>query len=282
MKKFELQSDTGYFTIDPAHLKAGLAAAATKKHTAIRVMAMDFRSTKLAFDSAALLGQSFIRKLVLDDELTPDAEAATVIQSLQGLEEITLRQWAALDFSTFPKLQSLVLSKGSALQGIDKLSALKQLYLIDWQEPELPKQLAQSSVGELRISASKKLSNVDALAKMVELSDLTLQDLPKLQLPKKLEIKSLTRLNVEKCAWRDFSFLRSKALVDLELFTTFESLAFLKQLPALKRLYIWECSDGDMNPVLSHATLEEIYFDKNRKHYTHKEAQLQAALRAKR
>jgi hypothetical protein len=70
-------------------------------------------------------------------------------------------------------------------------------------------------------------------------------------------------------------------LRELELFGSFDSLGFIAQLPKLEKLYLWECTDGDMTPVLNHPALKQVYFDKNRKHYTHKEAELQAALRQK-
>lgn len=279
MKKFEYQSDTGYFAIDPAHLVAGLAAAASKGKTAIRVMAMDYRDTKLSFDPQALSGQTWIRKLVLDEDLTPDPAGLLVLQELKDIEELSMPAWVDLDFSGFAKLQSLVLDKAHALKGLDKATALQQLYLVDWQAAELPKELAGCSASEVRIGASRKLVSVDRLFKLGSLRELALQDLPKLAAPTKaVKLNGVVRLSIEKTAWRDFSFLHSKTLEDLELFTTFESLAFIKQLPALKRLYIWECVDGDMSPVLAHPTLSEVYFDKNRKHYSHKESQLQAQL----
>jgi hypothetical protein len=279
MKKFEYHADTGYFAIDPGHLAAGLAAAAVKGHTAVRVMAMDYRDQKLGFDAAAFAGQRWIRKLVLDDELTPLREDLSALLELDELEELSLREWMPLDFASFPKLTSLVFVGGASLAGLDRLRSLRELYLIDWKESELPKEVAACTATHVRLSASKKLSRPDRLFKLASLRELTLQHLPKLELPKKaVKLPALERLNVEGVGPRDFSFLKSTSLQELELFTTFDSLAFIKQLPALTRLYIWECLDGDMQPVLSHPGLREIYFDKNRRHYTHKEKQLQKAL----
>ncbi len=216
---------------------------------------------------------------MLDDDLTPNLSALATIQALSGLQELSMPQWIPLDFSGFPKLQSLVLSKGNTLRGLHKLTSLKLLYLINWQTSELPKEIASISAREVRISASLKLTRIDALLKSAALRDLTLQHLPKLAAPaKSLKLNQITRLNVEKIAWQDYGCLHSNTLRDLELFTKFESLAFIKQLPALKRLYVWECVDGNMRPVLSHPSLRELYFDKNRKHYTLKESALQAQL----
>jgi hypothetical protein len=279
MKKFEYEADIGYFTIDPAHLAAGLAAAAAKKYTAVRVMAMDYRDTKLGFDPAAFAGQTWLRKLVLDEDLTPKPAGMAVLQQLTGLEELSMPAWVDLDYAAFSALQTLVLSGASALRGIAQARRLQCLYLIDWQGAALPKEISAISAPQVRISASRKLTSVDALFQLDALRDLTLQDLPKLAAPDKaLRLNGLVRLHLEGLPWRDFGFLHSQTLEELEMFNKFDSLAFIRQLPALKRLAIWECVDGDMNPVLAHPALREIYMDKSRKHYTHKEKALQAAL----
>ena len=59
-------------------------------------------------------------------------------------------------------------------------------------------------------------------------------------------------------------------------------MSFLSQLPALKELYFWDVKDGQMGPVLAHSSLREVYFEPHKKHYSHKEAELNALLKVKR
>lgn len=282
MKKFEDRPETGYFVVDPIHLAAGLAAAKKKKRTAIRVSAIDARTTNLSFDASPLAGQTWIRKLVIDDDLTPTRASLASLHDLAELEELGINEYAPLDFARFPCLRTLVLNAGSSLAGLEKVTTLNQLYLIAWKGEELPREISELHASNVRISACRRLRSVARLARLASLRELVLQDLPRLEAEgAALEWNGLERLNVERVGFSDFSELASPTLVELELFTKHDSLRFLPQLPALRRLYLWECVDGDMSPVLAHPSLEEIYFDKNRKHYTHNERQLQASLQAR-
>jgi hypothetical protein len=76
MKKFQLNKETGDFEIDPKHLVTGLTEAAKKKHTAIRITALDYREEELAFDAAELSHQKWIKSLTLDDDLVFAATSA--------------------------------------------------------------------------------------------------------------------------------------------------------------------------------------------------------------
>jgi hypothetical protein len=279
MKKFENRPETGYFVIDPAHLDAGLKAAVSGNFSSIRISPLDFRTKNLSFDPAEFKGQKWIRKLCLDEELDPVKENMVCLYELASLEELTLNEWAVLDFSKFKKLKGLVLCKGTALTGLNKVKSLKMIYLAQWKNSLLPDTFSSLTADEARIDAAKNLTSIEPLFSMPDLRHLTLKDLPELSMGKtKIILDKLKFLNVERVSWTDFSNLQSKSLAELELFTKFQSLKFIGQLPELKKLYIWECIDGDMNPVLLHPSLKEIYFDKNRKHYTHKEAELQGKL----
>lgn len=283
MKKFQFNNETGDFEIDPKHLAIGLAEAAKRKHTAIRITALDYRDQNLEFDAEALSAHKSIRSLTLDDDLEPP-EGFETLQRLTELEELTTNEWGTLDYSKFKKLRALTLSKGTALAGLEKLRSLQSLYLIAWQSKSLPAELSAISAAQVRISASLQLTDIAPVFGMKKLSELTLQHLPKLKVGSKvLHLDSLQALNIEATpAWTDFRQLHSSSLQELELFTKVKSLAFMvRQLPVLKKLYVWEVVDGKMAPVIAHPTLREIYFDKNRKHNSHKERDLQAILAEK-
>lgn len=280
MKKFQFNKETGDFEIDPQHLVAGLTEAAKKKQTSIRITALDYRDKDLAFDADALSRQKWIKNLTLDDDLEAP-EGFETLQRLNDLEELTTNEWGTLDYSKFKKLRALTLTQGTALVGLNKLRALRSLYLIAWKAKSLPKELSSCSATEVRISASSQLADVSPVFEMKKLSELTLQGLPKLKPGSEaLHLDSLRTLNIEATpAWTDFRQLHSSSLRELELFTKAKSLGFIvRQLPVLRKLYVWEVIDGKMTPVAEHPRLREIYFDKNRKHNSHKEKELQTIL----
>ena len=281
MKKFEYDAEDDYFKIDPKFLSKGLDEAEKKKHFSIRIMALDFRDDKLSFDIADLTSRTWIKRLILDDDLEVTAEEAKHLERLTNLEELTVNQYAPLDFSKFKKLKELVLSNGTTLPGLEKVSSLKYLYLANWKEEHLPKNIGDISATEIRISASRKLSSIEPLFKLSNLKKLMLQDLPKISIGKNVnKLKSLQELHVEQCGWTDFSELKSTTLEDLFV-SKAQSLDFIKQLTRLNKLYFLDCVDGNMLPVLGHPTLKEIYFAPQKKHYSHKEKFLQGQLQAR-
>jgi hypothetical protein len=279
MNKYEYNDLTETFDIDPMHLSEGLAQAEKDGRTAIAIQALDQRSGKLSFDAAVVAQHPRIKRLFLHEDLTPDGQDISGLTAIKGLEQLTTVEWSRLDYAAFGHLKELVLGRGTTLAGLEKVKSLEFLYLRDWASESLPAETSKLAASSLRIDASRKLKDISAIFKMQRLKTLTLAYLPKLEIPQKtLHLDELEFLHVEKSAWTDFSQLHSKSLRELELFGKFDSLAFIAQLPKLEKLYIWECIDGDMTPVLRHPTLKHIYFDKNRKHYSHKEADLQTQL----
>lgn len=278
-KRFEYNAETEEFNIDPAHLEAGLIAARAKHHTALRIAALDHRATLLGFRPALLAGQSWIERLSFHEDLAPAKDELPALQTLTQLQALTLVEWAPIDFAGFKKLKELVLIKGTALAGLEKLRALRSLYLVHWKPAALPSTIAGVAATDVRISAANKLADISPLFQMKGLKRLMLQDIPKLAIGRNaLQLDGLLALHVERTGWTDFGALHSKSLRELELFTKFKSIHFIDQLPQLQTLYIWESQDGDMTPALSHPALKTVYFDKNRRHYSHKMEALQALL----
>ena len=227
-----------------------------------------------------LAAQTWIRKLLLARDLKPDTKTGAWLEALTSLEELTTTEWAPIDYAVFKHLKELVLFKGTSLEGLDKIKSLDSVYLAFWDTETLPNTIARLAATRLWLSASRKLKDITPVFAMKHLTSLTLQDLPKLEIRQKaLKLDRLTFLNVEKTGWTDFSPLHSKSLRDLELFCDFQSLKFISQLDKLETVHIWNCLDGDMNPALKHPTLKSISFDKDRKHYTHKEEELEALMK---
>ena len=281
MAKFEYDEEQDYFLIDPKFLSKGLEMAKQKKYKSIRITPLDFREDKLEFNIDELARCKWIRRLILDEELPIPPNDGKAIEHLINLEELNIKEFAQLDFSVFPKLKELVLVNGTSLQGLEKVDSLKLLYLALWKGDSLPKNIGHISATEVRISAGRKLKNIESLFGLAGLKKLMLQDLPALAVSKNInKLKSLTELHVEQCGWTDFSDLRIAALEDIFV-SKVASLHFIAKLKSLRKLYIWDSVDGDMLPVMKHPMLKEIYFSVQKKHYSHKEKFLQEHLKIK-
>ncbi|MEO6562642.1 MAG: hypothetical protein ABIN99_06290 [Nitrosospira sp.] len=281
MRKFEYDAEDKFFKIDPKFLSKGLDEAEKNKYSSIRVMAMDFRDDKLSLDASDLVGRTWIKRLILDDDLYVAAEESKLLERLTDLEELTVKQYAPLDFSKFKRLRELVFSYGTILPRLEQVTSLKYLYLANWQDENLPKNIGDISATEVRISASLKLGSIEPLFSLSNLKKLMLQDLPKLSVDKRVnKLKSLQELYVERCSWTDFSELKSTTLEDLFV-SKVQSLDFIKNLKRLCKLSFWDCVDGNMLPILAHPTLKEIYFAPQKRHYSHKEKFLQEHLQGR-
>lgn len=281
MKKFEFDKLTQYFNIDPAHLAAGLEAAAKAGCADVCVTAMDLRSKNLSLDAPLLAGFKGMKRLYIHVDVAIPADDVKWLEQLVDLEELTLKENGPLAYGKFKKLRKLTLMSGTALPGLDKLRALEGLYLGRWDSEELPPNLGKVGARIVRISVANKLANLEPLCAMAHLEDLMLQRLPKLQVGKEInKLKTLRELYVETAAWTDFSVLRLASLRKL-FASTLDSLDFIRHLENLEDLFFWDCVDGDLSPVLEHPALKKIRFVPAKKHYTHKLAALQKALAAK-
>jgi hypothetical protein len=280
-RKFEFNKEIDYFTIDPSFLREGFDAA-QGKHENIRIMPLDLRSKGLSLEVEQLAEHRWIKKLMLHHDIRIQPDAFGLLERLNNLEELNIKEFGALDYSRFPRLKQLIVSGGTDLVGVDKIPRLEFLYLTRWDSERLPDAIGAISAAKVRISASKKLTSLEPLCRLTKLESLMMQDLPALKVGKEINgLESLRDLHVEKCGWTDFRALRIPTL--RKLFSSkLESLAFIKQLPQLDDLFFWECVDGDLTPVLDHPTLRKINFVPEKKHYSHKRAELQKLLAAKR
>jgi hypothetical protein len=276
-KKYEYNSAINFFSIDPTYLVEGLGAA-KGAYADIRIIPLDSRTKNLDADIEALAGCSWIKRLNVERGIRFPKDRFEQLERLVNLEELSIPQIVPLDYSKFADLKTLILLEGTELGGLDKLGKLELVYLSLWNSSTLPDSAGAIKATTVRISASKKLVNIEPLCNLTHLGKLMLQDLPALHVGKEInKLVSLRDLYVEKCGWTDFSALRIDSLRKLFV-SRAESLHFIKNLKNLDDLFFWDCVDGDLSPVLEHPTLSKIRFVPAKKHYTHKLEYLEKAL----
>jgi len=281
MKKFEYNRQINYFTIDPAYLAEGLAEA-KGKYPNIRVMSLSIRKKQSPLDVKVVSQHAWIQGLNIHPDIPIPKVDLPLLERLINLEALALKEHAPLDFSAFRKLKMLTVISGTDLPGLDKVRSLEKLYLGLWKADVLPEVIGHIAATDVRISVAKKLTSIEPLCHLAHLQKLNLQIIKDLNVGKEINgLKSLQDLYVEKCGWTDFSPLRIDALREL-FASTVESLRFILQLKNLERLSFWDCVDGDLAPVLEHPKLKHVDFTPQKKHYTHKEADLQQQLAERR
>jgi len=280
-KKFEFNKQINYFTIDPEYLAEGLKAA-KGKYDSIRIMPLDHRIKGLSLDMETLSGATWIVRLNLHHDIPVPKQEFRLLERLVNVEELSIKEFTPLDYGRFSRLKRLILNAGTDFPGLEKASSLELLYLTRWAVETLPANIGTIAAPRVRISGSRKIASIERLGALAHLESLMMQDLPALEVGSELnKLKSLNDLHVEKTAWTDFKNLRSDSLRKL-FASKVESLQFIKQLRNLEHLSFWDCVDGDLTPVLEHPTLARIDFTPERKHYSHKKAELRRLLAAKR
>jgi hypothetical protein len=269
MRRFGYSTASKKFEIDPAFLEKGLAAA-KGKYSAIRIRAQDSIASKAApLDIGVLSKQSWIKGLVVDPEIRISKAEFPLLERLTQLEELNVQEHAPLDLASFPHLKELVLSEGTELRGLERVSSLKLLYLSRWKVGHLPPNAAAIRAPRVRISASRKLEDIDSLYANRRISNLMFQDLTALHVSKTMNRLALEQLHIEKVKSGDFGQFESGSLRKLFIWKL-ESLKFIQRLKVLEEIFFWELLDGDMRPVLLHPTLKEISFSREKHHYSHK------------
>jgi hypothetical protein len=280
MKKFEFNKQINYFTIDPAYLAEGLAEA-KGEYPNIRVMSLSLRKKQPPLDVKVLSQHTWILGLNVHPDVPISKADVPLLERLINLEVLAIKEHAPLDFSAFRKLKKLTIMSGTDLPGLDKARSLEGLYLGLWNGDVLPEVIGRIAATTVRISVAKKLTSIEPLCDLTHLQKLNLQIIKDLDVGKEINgLKSLQDLYVEKCGWTDFSPLRIHALRVL-FASTVKSLRFILQLKNLERLSFWDCVDGDLIPVLEHPKLKHVDFTPEKKHYTHREADLQQQLTAR-
>lgn len=282
VRKYGFSSDTNMFEIDPAFLAKGLAAALKEDYSAIRIRAMDSIDSKVQVDIGILSKETWIKKLTIDRDIKiKSKDDFPLLENLKNLEELKVFEHVPLDFSKFSKLKELILLGGSQLSGLDAVTSLQLLYLSRWKEESLPKICSSITVPRIRISASRKLQNIDYLYKNPNITYLMLQALPSLYISKKINgLSSLEELHIEKVKGGDFNQLKSDSMKKLFV-SELKSLKFIKNLKVLEEIFFWDVADGGMSPILKHPTLKEVSFSRQKKHYSHKLQDLRSQLHEK-
>ena len=281
MNKFGYSTDSKKFEIDPAFLEKGLAAAAKGKYSSIRIRAQDSIDSKAApLDIGILSRHPWIKGLTVNTEIRISKADFPLLERLTQLEELNVREHAPLDFASFPHLKELVLIEGTEFRGLEKVPSVRLLYLSKWKSAHLPPNVRMIRAPRVRVSASRKLEDVDFLYENKHINNLMLQDLTALHVSKTMNRLVLDQLHIEKVNSGDFNQFESDSLRKLFIWKL-ESLKFIRKLKVLEELFFWELLDGDMTPALDHPTLKEISFAPEKQHYSHKLQYLLDQLHAK-
>jgi hypothetical protein len=218
-------------------------------------------------------------------------ESIKEIENLRLLESLVLETYApdAIDFRSFPLLETLRLEWRSGAETIFGLSHLRHLSINGYPFADLDPLRPMTDLEALRIGNAKRLTSASGLVGLAGLRELYFVDAPRLS-----DIDDVSRssaplilLDCNYCAKlgsidsvRSRSDLRGVLLVDSGRIA---SLRPLHGLPNLEEVLFYGSTvieDGDMTPLLSLPRLERVAFQ-DRREYSHSNAEIERQIRAR-
>lgn len=195
---------------------------------------------------------------------------------LENIEKINIqhKQKFNIDVSLFPKLKHLGSECWNGLKNINNASGLASLVIYKYAEINLENISNLKKLQLLHIYSSKikTLNGIEELPikELFLVNDNHLENLNDIQ-----KMKSLKILHIEKCKKIiDFSFLVNNKTIENLFISDVDSFNFIPSMKNINALRFWNLQDGDLNYLLSSATLKYVDFHPQKNNYTHKKEEV--------
>jgi hypothetical protein len=206
---------------------------------------------------------------------------ADVLEKMKQLKQLWLpKKIKFFDLSMLNNLEQLTLSFPSKFIDLSKLLKLKSLYLRD-ELKDLSIFKFPENINEI-IIANSKIKNLDGLEKIKSLETLELSSNKSLQFIEsinKLKIKKLKIISCTKIT--DLDTLKNNLAITNLYIDKLNSIEIFKTMIFLKFFGFQDLKDGNIGIILQFPSIQEVLFYPNKKHYTHKEAEINSLIKDK-
>lgn len=279
---FRLNEHTGYLEIPVSRVAEGVAYAEQRGFGRIRVMnpVGGDSCDHVALDVSALAGQHFIEALDIGEGVHIKKTDFSPLYALKNLKMLCMAYVkGVVDFCAMQGLETLYITGASAEMEPLVLPKLKSLLLVSVKNTDCSFLSQLAGLEDLRISGGRFVS-LDGLAGLHKLTSLRLDHCPKLADVSAVNaVQGLSDLYVEKCKLlHDFSFLAGHEGIESLFVSELDSVAFVPAMSKLRALHFWSVKDGDLSSLGDSASLEEVAFFPQKRHYSHTQEQVNAWL----
>lgn len=274
MKKYQYNELLNCLEIDPNYLSDGLMYAENIKCDSIRIIelnSMGIVSKNISF--YPLVNNLFVKRLIIEDIKINKHQASSIesIYTLDNLRFLSLKgNRMRIDLSRLSQIEAFYCKFGETIQNIDSLINLKDLFIVSFDNLDLKLLQGLSELKILRLTSGDFLS-LEGIRTLNKLERLDICYNHKLIFPDEInKLSSVKKLHIEKCKMlTDFSFLENNMVIEELFVDKIESLKFIPSMGKLKSINFQDCTDGNLTPLLESASLEQINFFPNKKHYSH-------------
>ncbi len=202
-----------------------------------------------------------------------------------------------------PKLETLLLAKESIKIDVSKFSNLKYLSIVyspnivnfskahqintlvitsGFSKEDLQEISPLNRLSTLHLYKANKLLNLAGIENLNKLLNLKLAYNKNLEDISQINNTKIEKLHLEKCKkLRDLSVLTNLNSLKELFVTEIDSLSFITSLKQLEKIHFWDCKDGDLNPLFNCPSLQSAFITKDKKHYSHKQSEINDYLQSK-
>lgn len=276
MKQYQFNDRINFLEVDVQHLEAGLTYAEGAVIDSIHIRLLDSpTTTKYDLDFLPFENKTFVKRLIIHDSLKIGKVKNVEVLYTIPLTYLQVMQVFPVDLGFFRQLKSYYFEYDAGIKNIDALENIEDVLVHSLAGEDCSfLQGIQNITRLLRLKGSfKSLCGLENLKKLSKLSIFYNAKLADAEAIKSMP--ALTSLHVEKCKLlTDFSFLKDNESIEELFLTEVASLDFIRSMKKLKKIHIWDCHDGDMNPILENPCVKIAYITKNKKHYTHTQEEI--------
>ncbi|MCV9931912.1 hypothetical protein OIU80_06420 [Flavobacterium sp. LS1R47] len=204
-----------------------------------------------------------------------------VLEKMKELKQLWLpKNFKFFDLSTLNNLEQLTLAFPSKFLDLSKLLKLKSLYLRD-EVKDLSIFNFPENINEI-IIANSKIKNLDGLEKIKSLQVIELssnKSLQSIECINKLKIEKLKIISCTKIT--DLNILKHNLTITNFYIDKLNSIDIFKPMNSLKFFGFQDLKDGNVESILQFPSIQEVLFYPNKKHYTHKEVEINSLIKDK-
>ena len=277
MLKYFYNNAIGFLDVDPEFVALGFKYAQKKAIDSIRIRTLNQNSGhRYKIDFKLIACQDFIRNFILDDDFKiTNLKEGRVLSDMQSLVSLSLSHPIEIEWGKLVNLERLVLYSDKYIRGLSALKTLRELLMVALGQEGFQEITALENLDSLDIGG-RRLEHLDGIQSMKSLSSLTIGYASKLyDISPIASLPNLKTLHVERCKnLTDFSPLKGNNVIEKLTIDRVDSLDFVPQMQSLYAIKFFNCSDGDLRPLLESRTLKDIFFYPSKKHYTHTLEQL--------
>ncbi len=281
MKNHTYNEEIDTFDILAPYFSSGFKQAKSKGHHRIRVLKDETAgASDTPLDLSPLADDHDVFSLDIASDINLKKTDLSPLYACRSLTSLSLPHLAgALDYGRLHTLNTLYLTRSSDVIAPLSLPGVKDLLLTGLKNTNLSF-LDAPGVTTLRISGGS-ISTLDGLDRLKQLDYLNIDHCSKLNDISAINgLAHLRRLAIEKCkGLTDFSLLARQESLEHVFISSLDSVAFVPAMKSLKAFKFWDLKDGNLNPLLAAAGLEQVDFFPQKKHYTHTRPEVEQCLK---